>query len=317
MGDNRIGMPTMTKYYAAYGSNLCKMQMKQRCPKAIALGGFELPSAQLVFNGVADVIFHKTKTAMIGLWKITDECEKSLDMFEGVNRTGGGAYRKEIVKVTLDGVVVDALIYVMNRSTRKMPMLSYLNIISEGFKDFGLDPKWLSAALVDTREMAAAQEIKWAKEAAERARAPKKQPHQHQRSPHHGITDRYDGPSYSRAQADYYDRTRGVEPDQVIWDDVPAFDDAAGIERMRLEAEAEFENFDEETYTEPKRPTRPTPLQVVNELNRQAPRRLRTKEDYRAASDKLERHNKSGYKLPARKGPHLFDEPSPHHRARK
>jgi gamma-glutamylcyclotransferase (GGCT)/AIG2-like uncharacterized protein YtfP len=175
-------------YYFAYGSNLNKEQMKRRCPRAVAMGGLELPQAQLVFNGVADVVFHETKTAVGGLWRITDECEASLDGYEGVGFKGAdgkpraGAYRKETIKVivTTKGVesVEDALIYVMNRNTRKMPLVSYLNIIKQGFDDFGLDQTFLNRALLDTRGEAAAQatreteerKARWAQEDAERAR---------------------------------------------------------------------------------------------------------------------------------------------------
>lgn len=301
----------MTKYYAAYGSNLNKAQMKARCPKATAMGAVELPKAQLVFNGVADVVFHETKTAMIGLWKITDACERELDMYEGViSRKDGhafksGAYRKETIRVivTEDGAEVetDALIYVMNRDKREMPMLSYLNRIKDGFKDFGLDEKWLREALVDTRadiaKQATERAARWAKEDAERAKQKALPYYQQQRSPHHGITDLFDGPSYSEAQARYYDEKRGAG-DDIVWDDEPL--NARHIERLRLDAEAEFEAFNEETYTS----IDPDTFEV-----KMPPRRLRTEQDYRNARETLERHNKSGYKLPVKKSVHLFDEP--------
>jgi hypothetical protein len=288
----------MTKYYAAYGSNLNKAQMKVRCPKATALGAVELPKAQLIFNGVADVIFHETKTAMIGLWKITDECERELDMYEGViSRINGkkfkqGAYRKETIRVivTEEGVEVetDALIYVMNRNSHEMPMLSYLTRIKEGFKDFGLDEKWLREALVDTRtgvaRQAAERTARRAKKDAERKSRPNVPYYQSVRSPHHGITDMFE-PSYNAAQADYYDSKRGDNLDDIVWDD--------GDQH-------------ELTYTEP--PITNAQLSRFHEVRHK--RKLYTKDDYRSASKELERHNKTGYKLPKRKSPHLFDEPS-------
>jgi hypothetical protein len=210
----------MTKYYFAYGSNTNKAQMKSRCPKAIAMGGMELPQAQLVFNGVADVVFHKTKTAVGGLWKITDECEGSLDRCEGiVNSEGkpfksGGAYRKEYIKVivTVDGreEIADALIYVMNRSWRRMPTVAYLNTIKQGFVDFGLDQTFINRALLDTRKEAAEQQIKedaerkarWEREDYERQNSrgfhtlasweEAKRQKRRQQSPHHGVTDLFD-----------------------------------------------------------------------------------------------------------------------------
>lgn len=308
----------MTKYYAAYGSNLCKAQMKLRCPKARPLGAVELPKAQLIFNGVADVVFHETKTAMIGLWEITDACEHTLDGYEGVisKETGKpfkcGAYRKETIRVivTEDGEQVerDALIYVMNKDHRQMPMLTYLNTIKEGFRDFGLDEQWLREALKDTaadiKKQAAENKVRWEREDAERARQKSQPQHYHttRRSPHKGITNYYDGPNYNPAQAAYYDRMQADEVDdlfrhkEVLWDD--------GQER-------------------------PTPTEIMDELAREEmiemsglehPRRLRTEQDYRdataalAAAAKLQRetivarHDKSGYKVPKTKSPHLFQE---------
>lgn len=289
---------TATKLYAAYGSNLCVSQMKARCPKAVKMGGFELPQTQLIFNRVADVVYHPTKTAMIGLWRITAACEKTLDAYEGViSKTDGkvlkrGAYRKETIKVILtEGgreVERDALIYVMNRDQRELPMLSYLNTIKEGFRDFGLDERWINEALKDTAAEAKAQRAQRQQEWKDHeARAPISsgtRPH----SAHKGLTDYYSA----------VDRYRGMDDrlDDLFYDDgfnaaTPNEANEEVIERMRLEAENEFNEFDEETYT-------------------YVGRRMQREE--RQLKEALRKHDKSGYKLPAKRGdtPHLFDDPT-------
>ena len=41
-------------YYLAYGMNMNRVAMRQRCPKAKPMGGFYLPNHRLIFRGVAD-----------------------------------------------------------------------------------------------------------------------------------------------------------------------------------------------------------------------------------------------------------------------
>ena len=65
--------------YGAYGANLNMRSMEVRCPKAKPILGFNLIGYRLVFNGVADIVKDKGAKVPIGLWKITKECEKSLD----------------------------------------------------------------------------------------------------------------------------------------------------------------------------------------------------------------------------------------------
>jgi hypothetical protein len=217
----------MAKYYFSYGSNLNKAQMKRRCPKAVAVGPLEMPQAQLIFNGVADVVWHATKSAVGGLWRITDECEAALDGFEGVALKGGGAYRKETIRVlvTVGGVEQedDALIYVMNRSIRRMPSTEYLATIREGFANFGLDKQFLRTALLDTKAAVAEREAsraaknvvndadrrRWAKEDADEARQRR---------------NRYSGGSYyqpgpRRNLNDLFPDTCSETRDVVEWDD--------------------------------------------------------------------------------------------------
>ena len=69
--------------YGAYGANLNVSNMEVRCPQAKPMISFMLHGYKLVFNGVADIIKSKGSKVPIGLWEITEDCEKSLDSFEG------------------------------------------------------------------------------------------------------------------------------------------------------------------------------------------------------------------------------------------
>lgn len=122
----------MSKLYLAYGSNLHKGQMSYRCPNAKPVGSAMIYGWQLEFRGVANIIKgHHSVALPVGIWEITDDCERSLDIYEGFNPDGGGLYRKE--------KVAGCMTYVMNRGIISPPHKSYFNTILEGYHDFGLD----------------------------------------------------------------------------------------------------------------------------------------------------------------------------------
>ena len=74
----------MAKLYIAFGSNLSKRQMRQRCPTARPLGKFMLTEARLVFRGVADLEYAPGETVPCGLWSLYASDERALDGYEGV-----------------------------------------------------------------------------------------------------------------------------------------------------------------------------------------------------------------------------------------
>ena len=89
------------RLYFAYGSNINLDQMDRRCPNAQVVGPVVLENYKLLFRsntrnaGVATIRPHKGRKVHGLLWKITPECEKSLDIYEGYPRL----YEKEDVTV--------------------------------------------------------------------------------------------------------------------------------------------------------------------------------------------------------------------------
>ena len=64
------------------------------------------------------------------LWYITEDCERSLDIFEGFPRL----YRKETFVVKMqDGTVEDVMFYKMNREGYALPSEGYFNTIKSGY----------------------------------------------------------------------------------------------------------------------------------------------------------------------------------------
>ena len=73
--------------YFAYGSNLDLEQMAQRCPDAEIVGPVRLENYELRFrgSGFATVAPKKGSTVYGLVWKLTPNCEQSLDRYEGVH----------------------------------------------------------------------------------------------------------------------------------------------------------------------------------------------------------------------------------------
>jgi hypothetical protein len=139
----------MTLYFA-YGSNLNKDAMRRRCHGAKAIGPFTLEDSALVFRGVADCIYEKGAKTDGAIWKITPECEETLDIYEGVSR---GMYRKEYVQLTepFEGEN-ELMLYVMNSTGIYPPSQGYLDTIVDGYKDFDLPLTRLKKAVKSSWE---------------------------------------------------------------------------------------------------------------------------------------------------------------------
>lgn len=136
--------------YWAYGSNLCVESMSRRCPAAKKLGRLTVQDAALVFRGVADVVVREGLCVPGGLWEVTERCERELDRYEGVS---SGFYLKRYLTIKRKGKdkPEQVLFYQMKMSRGIMPpSQAYLDVISNGYKDFGIDTSYLDAALQES-----------------------------------------------------------------------------------------------------------------------------------------------------------------------
>jgi hypothetical protein len=137
--------------YFAYGSNLHLAQMDKRCPAAEPLGRLKLQDWRLVFRNVADIIREPGAVCYGGVWRITRDCERALDAYEGIS---SGLYRKEYIpiKATPQGET-EMLVYTMNSTGIMPPSSHYLQVIKQGYRDFRMSKaahKALAAALAES-----------------------------------------------------------------------------------------------------------------------------------------------------------------------
>lgn len=115
--------------YFAYGSNMSRAAMQQRCPGVVAIGSFELKGFRLVFKYHADIIPAEGCVVHGGLWEITTDHETALDIYEGYP----GYYSKH-----RQGDVMFYRMTTESASPLAVPSKFYLQTIIQGYHDFGL-----------------------------------------------------------------------------------------------------------------------------------------------------------------------------------
>ena len=120
-------------FYAAYGSNLNKSQMEARCPKSKAIGSKVLKNWKLCFRGVADIVPDPGASVMLGIYLISEDCEKALDFYEDYPIL----YRKEYLQ--LKDCDEPIFTYVMNPGYGiGPPSKLYFEAILNGYADWKL-----------------------------------------------------------------------------------------------------------------------------------------------------------------------------------
>ena len=151
-------MATKMKYYLAYGSNLHVAQMQRRCPGAQAVGTAWLDGWRLAFRGsktgaYLTIIPDSRSRVPVGVWKITAEHERSLDLYEGCPTF----YQKETRRVHLTPLTprgrardIDAMVYIMDPARPTgVPSQYYVDVCSVGYDCFGFDKGILLRAVSD------------------------------------------------------------------------------------------------------------------------------------------------------------------------
>ena len=139
------------KLYFAYGSNINLDQMAHRCPAAEVVGPVILENYRMLFRGnrrgrgVATIAPSKGQKVHGLLWKITPECERSLDVYEG----WPSLYEKRSVEVRdRTGQEATVMVYVMDVFREPAePSVCYYSGILEGYQQNGLPVAALERAV--------------------------------------------------------------------------------------------------------------------------------------------------------------------------
>ncbi len=139
--------PDTTYPYFAYGSNLNRDEMLERCPDARPHVTARLEGWRLTFRGVANIEPAEGRTVHGALWWLSRDDAAALDAYEGVP----SYYRQRIVQVQTDNGPRRAMAYLMERpSYLGLPSPGYFSRIAEGFDHWGLPVRDLQKALLET-----------------------------------------------------------------------------------------------------------------------------------------------------------------------
>jgi gamma-glutamylcyclotransferase (GGCT)/AIG2-like uncharacterized protein YtfP len=132
----------LTNLYFAYGANMHPGHMSWRCPAAQAQGAFVLRDWQLKFYNHATI--EPRSGAGVGgvLWSITNECEASLDAFEG--------FPSYYTKRTWIQDGVQFFFYEMTDPKSGRPSPGYVQDIRDSYTFWQLPQELLTQSLYDT-----------------------------------------------------------------------------------------------------------------------------------------------------------------------
>ena len=135
----------MYMYYFAYGLNLSKKQMAERCPNSKPKFSAVLPNYKLIFvgwsrqlkGGIASIKPFKGEKVSGAVYEITESDMKKLDRFEDYPTV----YNRFNIKVwTEDGDPVEAVTYIKNeQSPETKPSPEVLNVIRQGYREWEIE----------------------------------------------------------------------------------------------------------------------------------------------------------------------------------
>jgi len=129
--------------YFAYGSNLHLFQMKRRCKDSVFLKKIRLVNFKLTFRSkyrAADIEPKKNSIVPGALFEISKSDERKLDVYEDFPKLYEKYYFYYYGKKVMTYTMV-------NKSPFRYPTERYLNIVKRGYKNCGLDFKYLKLAL--------------------------------------------------------------------------------------------------------------------------------------------------------------------------
>ena len=137
------------KYYLAYGMNTNKAEMNYRCPESESMGKVVLKDYKLAFKVHCDAEYKPGAGMECALWRITDDCEQSLDQLEGYPFY----YDKKEVIIQHQGKTIRPMIYYMkDNSALDMPAKHYLDMVVEGYREHKMDINQIIRSLEEIAE---------------------------------------------------------------------------------------------------------------------------------------------------------------------
>ncbi|MBI4245512.1 MAG: gamma-glutamylcyclotransferase [Planctomycetes bacterium] len=131
-------------YYFAYGSNMDRKQMKQRCPDSTFVSTAVLNHYRFIIicRGVASIVQDDKHNLHGILWQISNSDEENLDLYEGVRSKLYN--KKDIVVITPNNEKVTALVYIAEDNNIGKPRRIYIEKIIGAALDYKFPEAYVS-----------------------------------------------------------------------------------------------------------------------------------------------------------------------------
>jgi hypothetical protein len=128
--------------YFAYGSNMDRAAMRQRCPASRPVGVARLPRHRFLINadGYATVTRDPRRSVLGVVWDLALSDVPALDRYESIST---GLYTKISQPVVLPGGAKRALIYVGRSARPGKPRPGYLEGVLAAARDWDLPADYL------------------------------------------------------------------------------------------------------------------------------------------------------------------------------
>jgi len=131
-------------YYFAYGSNLNKRQLRERCPDSKPMFIATLPNYKLVFvgwsrqwrGGVISIKTLRGERVRGAIYEVSEQCVQRLDKFEGHPTDYA---RQKVTVFDEDSEPIEAITYIKaGQFEETQPSKEYLAVIQQGYRDWRL-----------------------------------------------------------------------------------------------------------------------------------------------------------------------------------
>jgi len=129
--------------YFAYGANIIRSEMAERCPAARELGVVTLGGWRFAIGAAGyGTILRDPSASVLGvLWSLTPACEAALDEFEAV--VGRDLYRKETLEIAGEPTMV----YAASDPRPGHPQPGYLESIIVAAEELGFPADYVENSL--------------------------------------------------------------------------------------------------------------------------------------------------------------------------
>jgi len=135
-------MPDVMQLYFAYGSNINRAAMTQRCPGARALGPAALEGYRFFvgLEGWGSVKRSPGATVHGVLWRLTPRDIAALHAYEHLHR---GLYDVRYLPVRVAGRRLTAMVYLLRRRAAGRPRPGYAEMIAAAARDWELPEPYI------------------------------------------------------------------------------------------------------------------------------------------------------------------------------